>query len=86
MKRRVFLQQSVTLTAAAAAAGFGWSQESALRVVLRGGRSLLAMELPSTLYRARSGRSKLVRYWAMRRLGGEFRPNREVDEIRWVPA
>ena len=40
MKRRVFLQQSVTLTAAAAA-GFGWSQESALRVVLRGGRSFV---------------------------------------------
>lgn len=44
----------------------------------------LGVELPSTSYRARSGRLKIVRYWMMRALGGEFRTNREVDEIRWV--
>jgi hypothetical protein len=27
-----------------------------------------------------------VRYWEMRPLGGEFSPNSEVDEIRWLPT
>ena len=35
-------------------------------------------------YRDRKGRSKLVRYYRMRPLGGEFEPNAEVDELRWL--
>src|SRR2546423_7236132 len=46
----------------------------------------LGPELGSVGYRDRKGRSKLVRYWAMRPRGGEFRPNREVDELRWAVA
>ena len=41
-------------------------------------------ELPATEYLSRKGRPKIVRYWAMQALGGEFTPNREVDEIRWL--
>jgi 8-oxo-dGTP pyrophosphatase MutT (NUDIX family) len=40
-------------------------------------------ELPSTRYRDHHGRSKLVRYWALRATGGSFAPNDEVDEVRW---
>jgi 8-oxo-dGTP diphosphatase len=42
--------------------------------------------LPEVRYLDRKGRPKRVRYWAMRTIGGEFRPNREVDEIRWLRA
>ena len=44
----------------------------------------LGEELESTTYDDRHGRSKLVRYWAMTPVGGEFEPNDEVDELRWV--
>jgi len=27
---------------------------------------------------------KIVRYYAMRPVGGEFHPHREIDELRWV--
>lgn len=30
--------------------------------------------------------TKVVQYWAARRLGGEFEPNREVDEMVWLPV
>jgi 8-oxo-dGTP diphosphatase len=30
------------------------------------------------------GTRKIVRYWAMDKLGGEFVPNSEVDEIKWM--
>jgi 8-oxo-dGTP diphosphatase len=29
---------------------------------------------------------KRVEYWLMRAVGGEFQPNREVDELRWLPV
>jgi 8-oxo-(d)GTP phosphatase len=29
---------------------------------------------------------KTVRYWALRWTGGEFVPNGEVDELRWLPV
>jgi 8-oxo-dGTP diphosphatase len=45
----------------------------------------LDRELPDVRYRDASGRDKVVRYWTMTPTGGEFRPNREVDELRWVP-
>ncbi len=44
--------------------------------------------LPATIYRDGKGRDKRVRYWAMRALSGRFKPNREVDQVRWctLPA
>ena len=45
----------------------------------------LDRELPSIRYVDPMGRDKVVRYWTMTPLGGEFHPNREVDELRWVP-
>ena len=41
-------------------------------------------ELPSTSYKDRKGRRKLVRYWLMKPLEGGFEPHDEVDEIRWL--
>jgi hypothetical protein len=32
------------------------------------------------------GRSKVVRYWSMRYLGGDFVPNDEVDSMAWLSA
>ena len=40
--------------------------------------------LPETRYRDRKGRPKRVRYWLMEPVDGEFVPNNEVDEVRWV--
>ena len=50
-----------------------------------GFRCSLGVELPSTNYSDNKGRPKIVRYWEMQVLGGEFSPNSEVDEIRWLP-
>jgi 8-oxo-dGTP pyrophosphatase MutT (NUDIX family) len=47
-------------------------------------RCELGVELPSTHYVDRKGRTKQVRYWAMEVVGGEFAPNDEVDEVRWL--
>ena len=38
-----------------------------------------------TGYRDAKGRPKVVRYWRMRAVAGEFVPHDEVDEIRWEP-
>ncbi len=48
----------------------------------------LGAELPPTTYRDSKGRSKSVRYWAMEPVAGdgEFTPNAEIDEIRWLPV
>ena len=43
-------------------------------------------EIATLEYPDRNGNRKLVRYWAMGVAAGEFTPNSEVDEIRWVPA
>jgi 8-oxo-dGTP diphosphatase len=43
----------------------------------------LLEELGRTSYRDAKGRPKVVRYWRMRPLDGEFVPHDEVDEIRW---
>lgn len=48
-------------------------------------RCTLGPELASTSYVDRKGRPKLVRYWAMTPVGGDFTPTEEVDEIRWLP-
>lgn len=45
----------------------------------------LGEELSPVRYRDRKGRKKVVRYWQMRPLGGEFEVNEEVDELRWLP-
>jgi 8-oxo-dGTP diphosphatase len=37
-----------------------------------------------TEYVDRKGRPKAVAYWVMAAEGGSFRPNAEVDELRWV--
>jgi 8-oxo-dGTP diphosphatase len=44
----------------------------------------LGDELDSTTYVDGKGRLKLVRYWEMSPVGGEFEPNDEVDELRWA--
>jgi 8-oxo-dGTP diphosphatase len=61
-------------------------EEAALREVLEetGLRCELGEELEPARYRDRKGRSKLVRYYRMAVTGGEFRPNDEVDELRWL--
>lgn len=47
-------------------------------------RCALGAELPTTSYRNRHGRAKVVRYWAMTPIGGRFKPSDEVDRVRWV--
>jgi 8-oxo-dGTP pyrophosphatase MutT (NUDIX family) len=65
-------------------------RESHLECALREVREETGMsctvgdELPQARYRDRKGRQKRVRYWAMSISHGEFRPNDEVDRIRWV--
>ena len=65
--------------------GEGWS-EGALREVEEetGLRCELGPELAPSRYRDGKGRDKLVRWWLMRPVGGEFAPNDEVDELRWL--
>jgi 8-oxo-dGTP diphosphatase len=61
-------------------------EQAAMREVEEetGMRAKLGPELSSVSYRDRKGRSKVVRYWLMRALEGEFRPGSEVDEVRWL--
>jgi 8-oxo-dGTP diphosphatase len=61
-------------------------EEAALREVREetGLECELGDELSSTRYHDRKGRSKLVRYWLMDPVEGEFAPNDEVDELRWL--
>ena len=61
-------------------------EDCALREVEEetGLRCELERELPSTRYRDARDRPKVVRYWAMHAVSGEFRPHEEVDEIRWL--
>ena len=46
-------------------------------------RCELLEEIGETSYLDGKGRPKVVRYWRMRALDGEFVPRDEVDEIRW---
>jgi 8-oxo-dGTP diphosphatase len=61
-------------------------EDAALREVEEetGLRCRLGDELSPTSYRDPKGRAKVVRYWRMEPLGGEFVPSDEVDELRWV--
>jgi len=49
-----------------------------------GYRCEASVELPHVSYLDRKGRRKLVRYWLMEPVDGEFQPHGEVDELRWV--
>src|SRR5215212_1239379 len=61
-------------------------EQAALREVEEetGLRCRLGRELGETRYRDRKDRPKVVRYWVMEDAEGEFEPNDEVDELRWV--
>jgi 8-oxo-dGTP diphosphatase len=62
-------------------------EEAALREVEEetGLKTTLGPELPSTRYKDRYGRDKIVRYWAMPVHSGEVGAQHEVDDARWVP-
>jgi 8-oxo-dGTP diphosphatase len=65
----------------------GESDEAcALREVAEetGLRCELLEEVGQTSYRDGRGRAKIVRYWRMRAVEGEFVAADEVDEIKWV--
>jgi 8-oxo-dGTP pyrophosphatase MutT (NUDIX family) len=47
-------------------------------------RCRLGAELTPTNYRDPKGRDKVVRYWLMEPIDGEFAPSDEVDEVRWL--
>ena len=61
-------------------------EEAALREVEEetGFVCKLGRELPGTEYHDHKDRAKVVRYWVMEVVGGEFEPNDEVDELRWM--
>jgi 8-oxo-dGTP diphosphatase len=61
-------------------------EQAALREVWEetGFRARLGRELPSTSYTDHKDRPKHVRYWLMEPESGEFAPNDEVDELRWL--
>ena len=61
-------------------------EQAALREVEEetGMRCRLGRELGEARYRDNKDRPKLVRYWAMERIEGDFQPNDEVDDLRWV--
>ena len=65
--------------------GESW-EDAALREVEEeiGLRCRLGHELPPTSYHDNKGRPKVVRYWMMEPLEGEFVPSDEVDEVRWL--
>ena len=62
-------------------------EQAALREVEEetGLRCRLGERVGKNEYRDRHGRSKRVDWWLMDPVDGEFQPNDEVDEIRWVP-
>jgi 8-oxo-dGTP pyrophosphatase MutT (NUDIX family)/broad specificity phosphatase PhoE len=47
--------------------------------------SHLGRRLTAVTYPVEQGVKK-VRYWAARRVDGEFNPNAEVDELKWLPV
>ena len=65
--------------------GESW-EDAALREVHEeiGLTCRLGRELPPVSYRDQKGREKVVRYWLMEPGDGEFAPNDEVDELRWL--
>ena len=61
-------------------------QEAALREVLEetGLRCRSGRDLGTVSYTDPKGRPKTVHYWEMAVTGGDFTPNHEVDELRWL--
>jgi 8-oxo-(d)GTP phosphatase len=61
-------------------------EQAALREVEEetGFRCRLGDQVDAVTYTDRFGRPKVVRYWRMTPDGGTFRPNAEVDELRWM--
>lgn len=51
-----------------------------------GYRAQLGRRLADVKYPIGSDVVKKVRYWAARTVGGEFTPNAEVDELKWLPV
>lgn len=51
-----------------------------------GFRSVLESLIGTTAYPLKENARKEVTYWSARALGGEFEPNSEVDELRWLPV
>ena len=47
--------------------------------------SVLGRRLAAVSYPVEQGIKK-VRYWAARRVDGDFSPNAEVDELKWLPV
>jgi 8-oxo-dGTP pyrophosphatase MutT (NUDIX family) len=63
----------------------GWLEAARREVEEETGyRCEASVELPPVSYLDRKGRRKLVRYWLMNPVSGEFEPHPEVDELRWV--
>jgi 8-oxo-dGTP diphosphatase len=62
-------------------------EQAALREVREetGLECTLVRSLGDTTYTDHKDRAKLVRYFEMHPEGGEFTPNDEVDELRWIP-
>ena len=65
--------------------GESW-EEAALREVEEeiGIRARTVRALEPIRYRTPKGRDKEVRYWVMEPVEGEFTPNDEVDDMRWL--
>ena len=65
--------------------GETWEQ-AALREVAEelGIRARTVRPLDAVHYRTAKGRDKEVRYWVMEPVEGEFAPNNEVDDVRWL--
>jgi 8-oxo-dGTP diphosphatase len=61
-------------------------EDCALREVEEetGLRCSLDRELASSRYHDSRGRTKVVRYWLMQPVAGDFSPTPEVDEAIWV--
>ena len=61
-------------------------EDAAVREVREetGFNAALREELSQVKYTDPKGRPKTVRYWRMEPLDGEFAPNDEVDDLRWM--
>ena len=51
-----------------------------------GYNSHLGRRLASVSYSVEKQGMKKVRYWAARTVDGDFAPNDEVDELKWLPV